>query len=573
MEKYLESVLKNDDLVKLNGYLDCYFWDLLFVDKEKFIKTIEFFHIPNKELGDIKINFLEKFIEQKKVFFKNRHKKPKTKLDLLDCLNFDLNFVQSLIDDTIEKRDYKYYIFSSNREIIDVTNLKNYLRKLDNQNQYVLTTLKEILFKADKIIEYDNTVLSEIEKETDSKGIHNHINFGGFGFSNLNGNYECKKIIDFKIYGVNLSSEKARDNFAENNKRETFQINDFSRKCSSVINILTSFLCINDRDEFNLFIGNKISIITKEKQLLLNPILETKSINLDNIGFNIYTEILSIINNPIRELIKENLYFKSIDENGKVIYLENNDPEILNVDIDITEPFSKLESMTSKLMETTTHSIVLDGYLKKIFKEFIEIFKILIDIYDNDILIESEDKYPKNFTFYCYMSKYYLSKYYDFIIEFLDDKFLEIENKVFVNDFNYLIKENKSETETIEKTKEAKSKNLNNHLKSTIEDYLEEFKDEINSNGYELLINALFDYFSNGTFPILTSKINFKRINKKKVGWALKELHKSEKTDSISFDYISFAKDNINLFADEILEEHNFRKSNLYKAFTTNPAK
>ena len=169
------------------------------------------------------------------------------------------------------------------------------------------------------------------------------------------------------------------------------------------------------------------------------------------------------------------------------------------------------------------------------------------------------------------MFKYSLSKYYDFIIEFLDDKFLEVENKIVVDDIQYLVKDKKPLANNLLMLK--KDADQNNHLKSTIEDYLEEFKDDINNNGYEILVNALLDYFSNGAFPILTSKINFKRINKKRVGWALKELHKSEKTDSISFDYISFAKENINLFDKETLDEHNFRRSNLYKAFTTNPAK
>lgn len=111
------------------------------------------------------------------------------------------------------------------------------------------------------------------------------------------------------------------------------------------------------------------------------------------------------------------------------------------------------------------------------------------------------------------------------------------------------------------------------YLKSTIEDYLEEFKEYIKGNGYEVLVNALYDYFTKGSFPILTSKINFKTINKKRVGWELKELYKSEKTDIIDVNYILFAKENINLFENEIYEEHKFRASKLYKAFTTNPAK
>ena len=125
----------------------------------------------------------------------------------------------------------------------------------------------------------------------------------------------------------------------------------------------------------------------------------------------------------------------------------------------------------------------------------------------------------------------------------------------------------------IDKTPITNDESSNNLLKSTIEDYLEEFEVEINQNGYKILIDALFIYFSEGTFPVLTSKINFKKINKKRVGWALKELHKSEKTCNISFEYLLFAKENINLFTNETLEVNNFRKSNLYKIFTTNPAK
>lgn len=115
--------------------------------------------------------------------------------------------------------------------------------------------------------------------------------------------------------------------------------------------------------------------------------------------------------------------------------------------------------------------------------------------------------------------------------------------------------------------------NENDLLKSTIEDYLEEFKDFLNGNGYERLVNALFVYFTNGVFPVLENKINFKRINKKRVGWALKELYKSEKTDNLDIEYFRFAKANINIFANEVLEIKDFNKSNFYKAFTTNPPK
>ena len=114
---------------------------------------------------------------------------------------------------------------------------------------------------------------------------------------------------------------------------------------------------------------------------------------------------------------------------------------------------------------------------------------------------------------------------------------------------------------------------LNNLLQSTIEDYLEEFKPDINGDGYIRLVDALSAYFSNGIFPILESKIIFKKINKKKLGWALKELYKSEKTDNLEIEYFRFAQENINLFEKEVIIMENFNKSNFYKTFTSNPAK
>jgi hypothetical protein len=113
----------------------------------------------------------------------------------------------------------------------------------------------------------------------------------------------------------------------------------------------------------------------------------------------------------------------------------------------------------------------------------------------------------------------------------------------------------------------------NNIVKSTIEDYLDEFKDDIKHDGYARLVDALYHYFTEGNFPILTKKIEFKRINKKKVGWALKELYKSEKMYNLHVEYFRFAQQNINLFEKEVIATKDFNKSNFYKLFTTNPSK
>ena len=130
-------------------------------------------------------------------------------------------------------------------------------------------------------------------------------------------------------------------------------------------------------------------------------------------------------------------------------------------------------------------------------------------------------------------------------------------------------------TDNIEKyklTNEYEGADIQNEfLKLTIEYYLEEFKEDINGDGYKKLVDALFEYFTNGVFPKLTDKIKFKRINKKRVGWALKELYKKLRIDKISFDYLLFAKENINLFEKVDLDNVDLLNCNLYKYFTTNP--
>lgn len=116
-------------------------------------------------------------------------------------------------------------------------------------------------------------------------------------------------------------------------------------------------------------------------------------------------------------------------------------------------------------------------------------------------------------------------------------------------------------------------KDKNDFTKSTIEDFLADLIDDINKDDYKILLDSLYSYFTTGTFPLLDSKINFKRVNKKKIGWALKALYKSLKMDTLDIEYFRFAQENINLFSKEIIENDNFKKSKFYKMFTTNPAK
>ena len=90
---------------------------------------------------------------------------------------------------------------------------------------------------------------------------------------------------------------------------------------------------------------------------------------------------------------------------------------------------------------------------------------------------------------------------------------------------------------------------------------------------YSVLVNALYCYFTTSKFPKLERKIIFKRVNKKKVGWALKEVYKNLKTDNLDVEYFRFALENINLFEKETIKTEGFLQSKFYKAFTTNPPK
>jgi hypothetical protein len=127
--------------------------------------------------------------------------------------------------------------------------------------------------------------------------------------------------------------------------------------------------------------------------------------------------------------------------------------------------------------------------------------------------------------------------------------------------------------EQIKQDKDIIEADGNNYIKSTIEDFLCELVGDIDTPNYDRLVNALYSYFSNSVFPTLSHKIIFKRVNKKKVGWALKEVYKNIKPDNLDIEYLRFAQQNINLFEKEIIVEEGFNKSKFYKVFTTNPAK
>lgn len=103
-----------------------------------------------------------------------------------------------------------------------------------------------------------------------------------------------------------------------------------------------------------------------------------------------------------------------------------------------------------------------------------------------------------------------------------------------------------------------------------ITEAFEDLKDKFKSDDdYSLLIYAYTFYFTNNEFPFLERPIQFKTINKKKIGWILKVIYKNITDKDINYEYLLFAKNNINLFMNDELNKDDFLNCNLYKYFTT----
>lgn len=111
----------------------------------------------------------------------------------------------------------------------------------------------------------------------------------------------------------------------------------------------------------------------------------------------------------------------------------------------------------------------------------------------------------------------------------------------------------------------------NNFIKSSIEDYLQSFKEDksINEVDYNKLVNILLAYFESGKTTISSPKLFVKNGNKKRLAFALGEVFRGLKNEVLAYEYIELGKENLSIFKDEVFTKVNFTKSNLYKYYTT----
>lgn len=522
-----------------------------------------------------------------------------------------------------EQRYFEYQIEVCNTILKTVPKDKiilNYKRQFENnivelRKQYPIPNVN-----IDIIISDINNAFFRLEKFMDSSvSIYQSFLFNDaftLFFNGLN-----------KVENINARNFKWRDDYhnllyhidyafdkSEFKNEDAYQNEDFERDCNEICYIhfyrAAEFGIDSDLEDYRFKMPSILDIVAEANSPALNPAVESKSQVVTTTKKTMNNFIVShenLINDPLFHSDNEHIVLEKelnnkindrLDKNriNDIFYVDDFDADFKNwqekQNLAIGESFRNLVKQLNK-EKTFFFGCSFDNY-KHNYESRLECF--LEDYYDatEADFITSEEEFLENILYdiqnsegahdgYSVSGHSNFSKAYDIVIslgykqylfsqnkktEFLNER----KSKLFSNDLP--IAESIFEEKIIHfDSQENVDKEQNNVLKSTIEDYLEEFKTEINGDGYTVLIDALFEYFSNGIFPVLTSKINFKRINKKRVGWSLKQLYRSEKTSNLEIEYFRFAQENINIFKDEIIVAENFNKSKFYKAFTTNPAK
>ena len=270
-----------------------------------------------------------------------------------------------------------------------------------------------------------------------------------------------------KLENVNVKNHKLRDGYhyfllelyyaydkSEFKNQDAYENDDFNRDCNELFyindNRRVEFGINFDIDDYKFEMPSIMEIVNdsfSEINQNIDKVLESKQILKIENNANTFDEnktkthsykvIIDIINHPSNILTQDdNDDYLGLDAEGIGMYKDTSNRDKYDEIKDIKEPFSNLESLTIELMNNTKHQKVLDGYLKLIFREFMETAVIIID-YCNEYLYDSPKKsksYPKDLEYFFYIYKSSLERYYDFIVEFMDVDFLNKENKIFIID-------------------------------------------------------------------------------------------------------------------------------------------
>lgn len=194
------------------------------------------------------------------------------------------------------------------------------------------------------------------------------------------------------------------------------------------------------------------------------------------------------------------------------------------------DPYIEDNTYNSKHLETIELLRILDGNYYK----------------NNPISYDIKFKTTQLYTKHIYLK------------QFLLDNIGKVPLQTIEDNFNTRSTEQKETDKTLE----------------VLEDWLFEFRNDMTTNDYDVLIAALHNFFTTGVFPILYNSIHINATNKKLVGWNLSRIYrKIKRNEKLSYDYLLFAKKHLSIFKDNELPKEDFRKSTFYKYFVTNPHK
>ena len=279
-----------------------------------------------------------------------------------------------------------------------------------------------------------------------------------------------------------------------------------------------NYLINNDEKTIDIFL--KSDIFLEENYFL--PFCEELNYNLLLKGSK--DEIEIVIRYYIFQLSPIHIHYKDFD------FLLSKGFIIANSDI--SYEFVNLDGVGRELDEFEIYLVRSKQLFMQIFDEIYNCcFKYEIDF----LSICEELKLPIEYT--------YLNPIYS----------MEVEN-----DFSKQRKE-----VIINKTNEIDS------LRSTLDIWLDQFKENLSEIDKEKLGNAFYTYFKKGHFPEVDDIILVRgAINKKFFGWKINELLASQGKE-LSKEVLVFANRYISKYTNYSFDENNYTKGNLYKCFKT----
>ncbi len=402
-------------------------------------------------------------------------------------------------------------------------------------------------------------------------------------FLSIHEDFDEKQFIDYELDLYDLCLENATLTHYFHNGKNKYAVNFGNCRfiISKIYDNLVNFKDENDGWDLELALKYQASF-----KKIIDYLKRKKEILLD-INSTRYNNLLNIAKTPeVRELLT-NIFYKNITLFSVVNFIKEKTND---------ETYELFMGEFNFCFEMISNEFMFKIKEEDI-KEALEIYKNNLEyLYVSDEEINKINPFIRNInnidTVYNVRGLSKIKNENSTRLVYLNNLMIDYYNGFFANEiegfenisqlkhvYNYLnnIENNGNELEnSLEnqiKINEINAKHDNDYLKSSIEDYLDCVSDYIDTLNYGLLVDALYSYFSTSTFPLLEKKIIFKRVNKKKVGWALKEVYKNNKQGVLDIEYFRFAKENINLFEDELIETTNFNKSKFYKLFTTNPDK